>query len=163
MVRKWIGHRPSAIGRRPASKPWRIARPAAQPMAPHPLPLCPFSVTGFRGHLSQRQIFREAFGREAFHRAAQHGEERSAGWMRAPQPSVEIRRNGRAIERVLQHAHVLLRRPDEDRHLVEPHAARGLFQQPPRDLNALPSLSRRGKPHSSPVWSRSGGAALENR
>ncbi len=41
MVRKWIGHRPSAIGHRPASKPWRIARPAAQPSAPHPLPLAP--------------------------------------------------------------------------------------------------------------------------
>ncbi len=44
---------------------------------------------------------------------------------------------------MLQQAEVLLRRPKEDGHLVERHAARGFVEHAPDDFDGLASLARR--------------------
>ena len=67
--------------------------------------------------------------------------------MRPACAAIEIAGDAGALERVFEHADVLLRRPHENRHLVEPDAARGLLQHTARDFHTLPAFAGSGKPY----------------
>jgi hypothetical protein len=47
---------------------------------------------------------------------------------------------------MLQHASILLRRANDDCHLVEADTAIGFFQDPARDLDAFAAFAGRRKP-----------------
>ena len=67
--------------------------------------------------------------------------------MWAPRAAVEPGVDARPLERVLDQAQVFARRAQEDRDLVEAHAAAHLVENAPRDLDALASLAwRREEP-----------------
>jgi hypothetical protein len=61
--------------------------------------------------------------------------------MRPPGAAIEPRRDVGTAQRVFEKAEVTLRRPDEDGHLVEAHAAARFRQHPAHDLDALASLA----------------------
>ena len=94
-------------------------------------------------HLTERQVFVEAFGRQAFDRARQQRDERAAGRIGPPDAAVEIRGHAGARAGVLEKPEVMLRRPQEDRHLVERDAPFGLVEHPPRDLDRFAPFARR--------------------
>ena len=99
------------------------------------------------GNLCEREILGESLRREFLDRAAQQRKKCPAGGMRAAGSTIEIRRNPGAAQRMLEDAKILLRRSDENRHLVEAHATRRFLEKPARDLDALAAFARRRKPH----------------
>src|SRR5687768_6176812 len=66
--------------------------------------------------------------------------------MRAPDSAIEVRRDSRAGQRVLEDADVVLRRADQDRDFVETNAICSFFENASRDFDAFPAFARRGKP-----------------
>ena len=79
-------------------------------------------------HLAQRHVFRKSPRRQFFVGAGQQREQRPAGRIGTPRAAMEPRGNAGAIERVLEHAKVGLRRAQQHRHLIERHAALGFLQ-----------------------------------
>ena len=75
-------------------------------------------------HLTEREIFGEPRRRQLLGGTRQQREKRPPRWMRPPCAAVEPCRHAGAPQRVLEQAEVALRRANEDRHLVEPDAAR---------------------------------------
>ena len=55
--------------------------------------------------------------------------------------------NAGAIERMLEHAEIGLRRAQQDRHLVERHSAIRLLQQAPGDLDRFAAFTGSGEQH----------------
>ena len=55
--------------------------------------------------------------------------------------------NAGAIERVLEHAEIGLRRAQQHRHLIERHAALGFLQQAARNLDRFAAFARRREQH----------------
>ena len=66
--------------------------------------------------------------------------------MRAPDASIEITRDLRPGQRVLEHADVMLGRPHQDGDLIESDAVRRFFENPPDDFDAFAPLAWRRKP-----------------
>ena len=58
---------------------------------------------------------------------------------------MEPRRNARAIERVFEHAEIDLRRAQQHGDVVERHAAGGLLQNAPGDLDRFAAFAGRGE------------------
>ncbi len=93
--------------------------------------------------LGEREIFREAARRELLARACQDGDEGAARRMRASCAALEPGWHARARQRMLEQRDVPLRRADENRHVVERHAAPSLLQDPARDLDRFASFAWR--------------------
>jgi len=72
--------------------------------------------------LAERQIFVEPAGRQTLDGRGQERDERTPRRIRAARSAIEVDRYLRAGACVLEEAQVLLRRPQEDRHLVEGHS-----------------------------------------
>ena len=105
-------------------------------------------VAGFvERHLAERHVFGEAARRQLLVRAREQREQRAAGRIGTPGAAMEPRGNAGAIERVFEHAEIGLRRAQQDRHLIERHAARGFLQQASGDLDRLAAFTRRREQH----------------
>src|SRR5207253_2528757 len=78
-------------------------------------------------------------------RTRQQRDEGTTGRIRTPSAAIEVHRHSAASTGVLEEAQILLRRPEEDRHLIERHAGRGLVEEPTNDLDRFASLARRRK------------------
>ena len=77
------------------------------------------------GHLAKRYVFGKSTRREFLVCAREQGEQGAARRIGPASPAVEPRRDAGAIERVFEDAEIGLRRPEENRHLIEGHAAGG--------------------------------------
>src|SRR5437867_1447137 len=77
--------------------------------------------------------------------AGQQREEGAARRMRTSRAAVEPGGDAGAAERMLEESGIALRRADEDRHLVEAHAAARLLQDASRDLDAFTPFAGRGE------------------
>jgi hypothetical protein len=102
-------------------------------------------------HLRERQVFREAARRQLLAGARQDREERAAARMRTPRAAIEpgaraaVLVGDCALERVFEQADIPLRRPHEDRDLVERDTVARFVHDAARDLHALASLAGRGE------------------
>ena len=96
-------------------------------------------------HLSEGEIFVEALGGEPLGPARDEREERPAGRIGPAGAAIEPGRHASPIEGVLEQPEVGLRRAQNDGHVVERHAARGLVERAARDLERLAPLARRGE------------------
>ena len=114
-------------------------------------------------HLSERQVFVESLGRQPVDRARQQRDERAAGRIGPPGAAIEIHRHAAARARMLEQAEVLLRRAQEDGHLVERHAACGLVEHAPDDLHRLASFAWRRKQPDVAGALRGGGRSSRRR
>ena len=65
--------------------------------------------------------------------------------MRPPRAALEVRRNARAFQRVLEQTRVVLRSAHRDRHPVERRSRARLPQDSPRDFHGFPPFARRRK------------------
>ena len=100
-------------------------------------------------HLAERQVFGEAPRRQVVGRAGEQREEGPAGRIRAPRAAREPGRHLGALERLFDRPPVALGRPDDDRHLVERHAAGRFVEDPARHLDRLARFARRREePHA---------------
>ena len=93
--------------------------------------------------LAEREVLGKSRRGQALCGAREQREERPAGRMRAARAAIEPAADAGALERVLEQAVVVLRRADEDGHLVERHARARFAQNTAGDLDALASLARR--------------------
>jgi hypothetical protein len=148
-----LGARPYSVSalQNYAYCPYRFLLSAIYHLAPleEPEPLQRMDPLGGvqRRHLGEGEIFRKALPRKIFGCATQDREKGPTRGIGAPGAAIEVRGDPRPRKRMLQKPHVLLRRSDDDRHLIEADAAFGLFQDSPRDLHAFPAFSRRRKPN----------------
>jgi hypothetical protein len=101
--------------------------------------------------LTEREIFSDATRRQAFDRCRDQGEKGATRRMRAARSAIEEGWNAGAGERVLEQSVILMRRPHEDRHLVEHNAASCHAQDPPRDLDAFTSFTRCREEFERPI------------
>ena len=72
--------------------------------------------------------------------------------MRASCAALEPCRHASARQRVLEQRNVPLRRADEDRYIVERHAAASLLQDPARDLDRFATFAWRGEELDVAAW-----------
>ncbi len=114
-------------------------------------------------HLAERQVFGEAPRRQVVGGAGEQREEGPAGRIRAPRAAREPGRHLGALERLFDRAPVAFGRADDDRHLVERHAARRFVEDPPRDLDRLARFARRREEPDAVVGSTPAGASPANR
>src|SRR5207302_4487374 len=92
-------------------------------------------------HLTERKIFVEAFRGEFFNGAREHRDECAAGRIGPTRAALEPCGNAGALKRMLEQSQILLRRPEEDGHLIELDAAPRLPQHTTRDLDRLASFA----------------------
>jgi hypothetical protein len=69
---------------------------------------------------------------------------RPAGWG-SPRAALEVGRHAGTLERVLEQADVLLRRPQRNRHAIERDAATRFVQNPARDFDRLAPFAGGGE------------------
>ena len=97
-------------------------------------------------HLRERQVLGKPSGRQPLAGTGQYREKGAAG--RDADAGCRDRttqRHAGAVERMFQQRGIAIRGPQEDRHLVEPHAAARLRDDPPRDLDAFAPFARAPK------------------
>ncbi len=94
-------------------------------------------------HLAERQVFGEAARRQVVGGAGEQRQEGAAGRIGPPRAAREPGRHPGPLQRLLERPPVALRRPHDDRHPVEGHAARRLVEDPPGDLGRLTRLAGR--------------------
>ena len=117
-------------------------------------------VAGFgERHLAERDVFGESPRRQLLVRAGQQREQRAARRIGATGAAMKPGGNAGALERVFEHAEIGLRRAQQDRHLIERHAARGFLHQASRDLDRLSAFAGRREQHHGIVRARLQAAA----
>ena len=99
------------------------------------------AARGGRRNLGQREILGEPAGGQPLGGAGEQGKERPAGRIGQARAAGEPGRDARAAQRGLEVPGVDIRRPHQDGHAVEPHAARRLLQDAAGDLDALAPLA----------------------
>ena len=133
---------PSSVAPGPRETPRRaaIVGPAAPPRSGPPAPPCrpPICGTWPSDRYSSNRL-----AESPSHGAREQRDERAAGGIGPPRAAIEVGGHAAARARMLEQAEVLLRRPQEDGHLVERHAARGFVERAPDDLHGFASLARR--------------------
>ena len=117
-----------------------IARPGVRPSVASPT--CPTCPRLNRRHLPERQVFVEPSRREALAGAREQRDEGTPRGIGPPRAAIEVGGNASARAGMLQQAKVLTRRPEEDGHFVERHAARRLVERAPDDFDRFASLPR---------------------